>query len=150
MLPQHHRKGVFSRVHTLEYPGTEPRRFGHSRVCIRVPNLDGLVILGYVSGYLTWLFRSYSGMHPGTKFGCFGHTRVCIGVPNLVALVLLGHVPGDQTWLFWSYSGVYPGTKLFSLVILGNVPSYLCTQLPAGGVYRVDTLRNTLFLQERH
>ena len=75
------------RVYTLGLPVTKPGCFGHTRVCTRVPILVVLVILGYVSGYHTWLFWSYLGVYPGIPQG-FDHTRVCTRVPPGVYTLL--------------------------------------------------------------
>lgn len=53
--------GQSGRVCTLEYQGTKPGCFGHTRVGTREPNL------------VVW---SYSGRYPRANPGCFGQTRV--------------------------------------------------------------------------
>ena len=127
--------------HTRVYTrGAVPGCFSHTRAYTRVPYQVVSVIIGYIPGYPTWLFWSYSGLYPGAKTGCFGYTRVytpvanrlfwsysgiysgavpgCFGharvypVPYQVVLVILGCIPGCETRLFRSYSGIYPGTEL--------------------------------------
>ena len=74
----------------LTYPGTKNGCFDHTRVDTRVSTVVVLVILVYIPGYQTWLFRSYSGRYPGINRGCFGHTRVNTRVPNLGISVIRG------------------------------------------------------------